>query len=97
MFFTFTAPQCRKLLKTGDSPLARDGNRRELPAGFQVASHSWLPPWKTGAVVALAALQAQGDACMAPAAAADSEGNCKEQPERHLSLSQREEAGWKKT
>lgn len=27
----------------------------------------------------------------------DSEGNCKEQPERHLSSSWREEAGWKKT
>lgn len=68
LFFTFTAPQCRKLLKTGDSWIARDGNRRELPAGFQVASHGWLPRWKTGAVVALAALLAPRGACVAPAA-----------------------------
>lgn len=32
---------CKKPLKTGDSRLGRVGNRRELPAGFRVASLGW--------------------------------------------------------
>lgn len=67
LFFAFTVLWCSKLLKTGISGLARNGNRRDLPARFQVASHAGFMLENRGRNVS-SSFASTGDTCVALAA-----------------------------